>query len=154
MQRISSGSLAIGKVVFPAIWFGVLGIFLLIGLFGKDTRGNFSLAAVVFPLFMAAVGYFIMKKTMWGLADEVLDAGDSLLVRRGHEQEQIPLANIINVGYEPMTNPHRVTLTLRSPGRFGNQISFYAQQKFLPFGQNPVITELIQRIDEARQAAR
>ncbi len=154
MQRISSGSLALGKVVFPVIWFGVLAILFLIALIGKDVHGNHSLAALVFPLFLAAVGYFIMKKTMWGLADEVLDAGDSLIVRMGREQEQIPLANIINVGYQPMTNPARVTLTLRTPGRFGNEISFYAVQKFLSFGQNPVIAELTQRIDAARQAAR
>jgi hypothetical protein len=153
MQRIS-GSVAIGKVVFPAIWFGLLGIVFLIGLFGRDTHGNHSLAAIAFPLFMAAIGYFIMKKTMWGLADEVLVDADSLIVRIGREQEQIPLANIVNVGYEPNMNSARVTLTLRAPSRFGNEISFYAQQRFLPFGKNVVVTELIQRIDAARQAAR
>lgn len=153
MQRISSGSLALGKVVLPTIWFGILAIVFLIGLFGKDSHGNHSLAAIVFPLFMAAVGFFIMKKTMWSLADEVLDAGDSLIVRIGPEQEQIPLANIINVGYQPMTEGARVTLTLRNPSCFGNEISFYAQQKFL-VARNPAITELIQRIDAARQAAR
>jgi len=154
MQRISSGSVALGKVVFPVIWFGILAIIFLIGMFGKDTHGNHSLVAIVFPLFMAAIGFFILKKTMWGLADEVLDAGDSLIIRIGREQEQIPLANIINVGYQPMTNPARVTLTLRIPGRFGDEVSFYAQQKFLPFAQNPVINDLVQRIDAARQAAR
>jgi len=154
MQRISSGSVALGKVVFPVIWFGILAIIFLIALFGKDAHGNHSPVAIVFPLFMAAIGFFILKKTMWGLADEVLDAGDSLIVRIGREQDQIPLANIINVGYQPMTQGSRVTLTLRNPGRFGNEISFNAQQKFLPYGQNPVITELIQRIDAARQAAR
>ena len=154
MQRISSGGIAFGKVVFPVIWFGILAIFFLIALFDKDSHGNHSLAAVVFPLFMAAIGFFIMKKTLWGLADEVLDAGYSLIVRIGREQEQIPLANIINVGYQPITDPARVTLTLRTPGRFGNEISFYAQKKFLPFGRNPVVAELTQRIDAARQAAR
>ncbi|MGA3210124.1 MAG: hypothetical protein ABSD20_02400 [Terriglobales bacterium] len=154
MQRISSGSVAVGKVVFPVIWFGILAIIFLIGLFGKDAHGNHSLAAIVFPFFMAAIGYFIMKKTMWGLADEVLDAGDSLIVRIGREQEQIPLANIINVGYQFQTESARVTLTLRIPSRFGNEISFYAQQKFLRFAPDPAITDLIQRIDAARQAAR
>jgi hypothetical protein len=153
MQRISSGSLALGKVVFPVIWFGILAIVFLIALFGKDAHGNHSPVAIVSPLFMAAVGYFIMKKTMWGLADEVLDAGDSLIVRRGSEQEQIPLENIINVGYLSMTEGSRVILTLRTPSRFGSEISFYAQQKFL-HAQNPVIAELIQRIDAARQAAK
>ena len=76
LQRISSGSVALGKVVFPVIWFGILAIVLLIGLFGKDTHGNHSLGAIVFPLFMAAIGYFLMKKTgLWERADEVLDAG-------------------------------------------------------------------------------
>jgi hypothetical protein len=141
-------------MVFPVIWFGILAIVFLLGLFGKDAHGNRSLGAIVFPLVMAAIGYFIMRRTgLWELADEVLDAVDSLIVRIGREQEQIPLANIINVGYQPMTEGARVTLTLRNPSRFGSEISFYPQQKFFRY-QNPVITELIERIDAARQAAR
>ena len=72
MERISSGSLTLGKMVFPVIWFGFLAIFFLLALFGKDIHGHHSLVAIVFPLFLAAAGFFIMKKTMWGLADEVL----------------------------------------------------------------------------------
>lgn len=154
MERISSGSANIGKTIFAVVWFGFLAIFFAFALVGKDARGNHSLIAILFPLAMAGVGYFIMKKSMGGFADEVLDAGDSLVVRFGGEQEQIPLSNIINVGYAPKVDPYRVTLTLRVPSRFGQEISFYSRKTFLPLTGNPIITELIQRIDAARQAAR
>lgn len=154
MQRISSGSMNVGKIVFPVFWFGILAVIFVSSLLGKNAKGSHDPIAIVFPLMMAAFGYFIMKKTMWGLADEVVDAGDSLIVRFGHDQEQIPLSNIINVGYAPMVNPSRITLTLRAPCRFGQEISFYSRQTMRLFAPNPVITELIQRIDAARQAAR
>ncbi len=153
MQRISSGSVAPGKTAFPVIWFGLLAIFLLTAFISKDAHGNRSIAAIVTPLLIAGVGYFIMKKTSRGLADEVIDAGNFLMVRMGREEEQIPLANIINVGYQPSASP-RVTLTLGVPSRFGSEISFYAQQKFISFGQNPVISDLIKRVETARHAAR
>jgi hypothetical protein len=154
MQRISSGTARVMKVVFPIVWFGLLAGVVVLGLFAKDAHGNRSATAVIFPLIMAAVGYYLMKKLMWGLADEVIDAGDSLIIRKRGEEEQIPLSNIINVGYSPLADPSRVTLSLRMPSRFGNQISFYVKTKLTPFAVNPIVTELIERIDRARQSAR
>ena len=53
---------------------------------------------------MAVFGFPLMKKLVWDPADEVYDCGDSLLVRKGGEEEGVPLSNIITVGagvYEP-----------------------------------------------------
>ena len=154
MERISSGSARLGKTLFSVLWFGILGILFLLALVGRDTHGNHAVVAIIFPLVLAGVGFSIMKKTMDGVADEVLDAGDSLVVRFGHDLEYIQLSNIINVGYTPMAESSRVTLMLRTPSRFGAEISFYVKQRYVPFGKNPVIAELIQRIDAARLAAR
>jgi hypothetical protein len=92
-----------------------------------------------------------MKKLVFDLADEVLDDGDSLVVRFGSEQERIPLSQIMNVSYSYMSNPARVTLTLRTPGRFGKEITFSPPQRFVPFAKSPIVSDLIERIDAARR---
>jgi hypothetical protein len=104
------------------------------------------------PAFMAVLGYFMMKKFVFDLADEVLDAGDALIVRFGGEQQRIPLSEIINVSYSYMQNPNRVTLTLRTPCQFGKEVSFSPPARFLPFAKSPIVAELIERIDAARRA--
>ena len=53
------------------------------------------------------------------LVDEVWDASDALVVRNKGEEARIRLSDIINVSYSPVGSPPRVTLSLRTPGRFG-----------------------------------
>jgi hypothetical protein len=100
---------------------------------------------------MAIFGYFVMKKLVFDLADEVFDDGDSLVVRFGSEEERIPLSQIINISYSYMSNPSRVTLTLRTPGRFGKEVTFSPPQEFLPFAKSPIVADLIARTDVARR---
>jgi len=72
-------------------------------------------------------------------------------VRFAAEEERIALADIINVGYTQFVNPPRITLTLRQPGRFGREVSFSPQRRFLsPFRRSPLIAELIERTHAAR----
>lgn len=152
MRKISSRSTFIVKRVFPLVWFGLLGFFVVIILFTKDSEGGPPLFVLIFPVIMGVFGWFMMKKMVWDLADQVLDAGDFLVVRFGNEQEQVPLSNIINISYSYMMNPPRVTLTLRAAGRFGNEVSFSAPQSFIPFAKSPVVDDLIRRVDAARRA--
>lgn len=154
MQQISSRSTVLNKRIFPAFWFAIVAVIFFTFLFAHASRGRPPLVALLAPVLMAALGYFIIKNLIGDLADQVLDAGDSLIVRFGNEQEQIPLSNIINVSYAYMMNPPRVTLTLRNPGRFGSEISFSPPQRFWPLYKSPVIAELIKRVDAARQASR
>jgi len=102
------------------------------------------------PVLMIVFGYVIMRKLVFDLVDEVLDAGDSLLVRNGSQHEQVPMSDIMNVSYSQLVNPPRVTLSLRNPGTFGSKISFCAPVRFVPFSTSPVIDKLIERIDAAR----
>jgi hypothetical protein len=100
---------------------------------------------------MIVLGYVLMKRLVFDLVDEVLDAGDALLIRNGSLQEQVPLSDIINVSYTQFINPPRVTLSLRNPGSFGGKVSFTPPIRFMPFSTSPVIDELIARIDAARR---
>jgi len=152
MQRISSRSTFFIKRVFPVIWFGFLAFFILVPLLAKKSATGHPVAIFLMPAFMAVLGYFMMKKFVFDLADEVLDAGDALIVRFGSEQQRIPLSEIINVSYSYMQNPNRVTLTLRTPCQFGKEVSFSPPARFLPFAKSPIVADLIERIDAARRA--
>jgi len=148
------------KRVFPVIWFGFLAFFIAVPFVRSGVAGSVSsppLAFLLLPVFMAIFGYFIMKKLVFDLVDEVLDDGDALVIRNGSTEERVPLADIINVGYSQLTNPPRVTLSLRNPGQFGDRVSFCAPVAFNPFrvfSTNPIIDELIKRVDAARQKGR
>jgi hypothetical protein len=149
-----SGSMTFSKKVFPIIWFGFLAVFVVTGL----TRGELESEAwgmVIMPLLMAVFGFFIMKKVVWDLMDEVHDGGDFLLIRKGGEEERVPLSNIMNVSASTNMNPPRITLRLVKPGRFGSEVSFSPPQRFSfnPFAKHPLVDELIVRVDKARRQA-
>lgn len=109
---------------------------------------------LVMPIFIGVIGFMVMKKLIWDLVDEVHDGGDYLLIRKGSEEERVPLKNIINVSASTNTNPPRITLRLLKPGKFGPEITFSPQLKFSlnPFAKNPIVDELIVRVDAARRA--
>jgi hypothetical protein len=151
MQRISSRTTFFSKRVFPLIWFGFLAFIVIAPFLGKKPKGGPPAGFFIVPIFMAAFGYFLMKKLVFDLADAVFDDGDSLVVRFGSTEERIPLSQIINVSYSYMANPPRVTLTLRTPGSFGKEVSFSPPQRFLPFAKSPIVADLIDRVDAARR---
>jgi hypothetical protein len=155
MRRISSRMTFLHKRIFPVIWFGFALFFMaspfLAPLIGGTTSGS-PIEFLLMPALMIVVGYFMMKKLIFDLVDEVLDAGDALVIRNGHLEERVALSDIINVSYAQFVNPPRVTLSLRNPTMCGDRISFCAPVSFMPFSTSPIIDELIRRIDAARRA--
>ena len=127
-------------------------MFVLIALLkdlGPDQTSN--LPFLIVPVLMAIIGYRFMKKLVFNLVDEVLDVGDALLVRSGGREERIALADIKNVNYFPYMSPPQVTLSLRRPTVFGDTIVFCAPFRIMPQSSSPIIDNLIDRIDAARQ---
>jgi hypothetical protein len=153
MIKISSSQTFIHKRVFPVAWFGFVTVFLVVGVAIMGFQKRFEPMMVVVPIFMLVVGYFVMRLLVFDLVDEVWDDGDALVVRNRGVEETIPLKDIINVNYSGMTNPQRVTLTLREPGPFGAEITFSPPRSWFPFKQPQLVTDLIQRIDEERRNA-
>ena len=155
MPRLSSKATFFHKRILPILLFGFLIVFVLINLGASATRnGPPALPFIVIPIVMAIVFFFTLKKLVFDLVDEVEDAGDVLIVRNRGQEDRIALSDITNVSYSPYVNPPRVTLSLRAPSVFGDKISFMAPIRFVPFATNPVIDELIARIDAARRRAR
>jgi hypothetical protein len=155
VTQISSRMTFFYKKVFPIFWFGFLTLFMI----GPVAVGWSSGQApqpmfFIVPIFMMVFGYFIMKKMVFSLVDQVFDVGDALLVKNGSQQEQIPLADITNISYVQMMNPPQVTLSLRQPTSFGDKVTFCAPTRFIPFATSPVIDDLIKRVDAARNRRR
>ena len=152
MRLISSRMTFFSKRVFPVLWFGFLAIFAGLSLIPAVQIGADSqLGFFVVPALMAAFGYFLMRKLVFNLVDEVWDDGETLVVKNRGQEERIALRDIKNVGYSPYINPPRVTLSLRRPTAFGEEINFAAPTRFVPFSKSPAIVELIDRVDLARQ---
>jgi hypothetical protein len=157
MMRISSKTTFFQKRIFPLIWFGSLAAFSLLALFLDDSGDGTApprFLFVVLPLGMAIAGFFAMKRLIWPLMDAVHDGGDYLVVTKGGDEDRIALADIVNVSAVP-GRPTYVTLRLRQPGRFGSEVAFLPQTtiRFNPFAKNPIVEELIARIDRARLTA-
>jgi len=155
-RRISSRSTFFLKRVFPLLWFGIIALFVVVAVLSsrRGPRSPPLPLLLIGPAVMVLVVYTLVRRLIFDLADEVYDEGDALRVRFGADEERIPLENIINISYAGLSNPARATLTLRDPGRFGREITFAPQQRV--FGpllrlSNPLISELIERVDAARR---
>lgn len=152
MRRISSRMTFFYKRMFPAVWFGF--VFLITAapfVFRSSMKGDAAAQFVVVPAIMLVLGYVMMRKFVFDLVDEVCDDGNALVIRNGGREDRVRLADIKNVGYSPMMNPPRVTLSLRKSSIFGDSVTFCAPVKFLPFSASPVVKELIDRVDAQRR---
>lgn len=149
MKRISSRNTLIVKKVFPALWFGFLAFMLLIVVSGA---GFTFLPGLLAPLFLGGFGFFLMKRLVWDLVDEVYDCGDFLLVRNRSKEDSVALSNIMNVNASLLLSPPRITLRLINPGKFGKEIAFSPVRGFTlnPFAKDQVSEELMFRVDQAR----
>ena len=101
---------------------------------------------------MLLFGFFLFRKLIWDIADDVRDGGSFLLVRKGSVEERVSLDNVMNVSMSQFTNPRRVSLRLRKPGMFGDEIVFIPKSTFQlnPFARNPVAEKLMARVDQLR----
>lgn len=154
MKKISSAQTFFMKKIFPVIWICVIvaigATALMQGALAREP------AVLIVPVIMFAAGIFVYRNAIVDLADEVHDGGDFLKVRRGSDEETIPLANIINVSAATQMNPPRITLKLSKPGKFGDEVVFSPQKPFSfnVFARNPTADDLIMRVDAARRGTR
>ena len=150
MKKISSASTVMSKRVLPVLWFGFLVYFVARAMRSGAAQKDPML--IVVPVVMAVFGYFLMKRLLWNLVDEVYDGGAFLLIKNRGEEERVALSDIMNVSVSTSPNPSRITLRLVSPGKFGKEITFApaAGSAGNPFAKNQVAEDLIARVDQAR----
>jgi hypothetical protein len=154
MRRISSKTTFYFKRIFPVFWFGFFALFMIAPLVAPLLGGSTSgppIGIVLVPAGMMIFGYFLMRKLVSDLADEVWDAGNMLVIKNGHQEERVALSDIMHVSYSQFVNPPRVTLYLRIPSMFGDRVSFSPPVSFLSLWTNPIAEDLIKRVDAARR---
>lgn len=152
MKRISSRMTGFLKRGLPVLLLGLVAAVVGALALGSHATPVPWVVLVSPPVIVFAIVAVLLKMLVFDLADEVHDAGDHLVVRKGDITERIPLAQIINLSATVLVNPPRVTLTLRKPGRLGKEIVFSPMAPLLRFGRNPLVAELIERVDAARRA--
>jgi len=150
MTLISSRRTFFLKRIFPFLFIAIAAMPVVAVLIaGKDVPP----AAYLPPVVLVPVLYIVMRKLVWDLADEVYDAGDYLLVKKGGEEERVQLSNVMNVSSSVMINPPRITLRLAKPGKFGHEVVFSPVVSFsiIRSGRNSIAEDLIVRMDKARR---
>ena len=150
-MRISSALTPFYKRAFPLLLLGVIVIVVVTVLQDEADRGTLPYFAVPI-LLMGTVWFFMFRKLIWDLVDEVEDHGDYLLVRNRGEEERVALANIMNISASTFVNPPRVTLRLVKAGKFGGEVTFSPTKRFTlnPFAKHPIVDDLIDRAHRAR----
>lgn len=154
MKKISSDYTWLHKRLFPWVWFGFLGFFLLVAMVSGGLQE--SVVWAVGPILMGVFGFFMFRAFVWDLMDEVHDCTDFLLVRNRGDDEHIVLSDIMNVSMSTHMNPARITLRLVRPSKFGSEIAFSPAADFTlnPFAKNAIAEDLIVRVDAARSRRR
>lgn len=161
MRRLSSSMTFFYKWVFPVMWLGIVGFGVVTGLFSEHAGQHLSAdpMVVVIPIFMFVFGFFLFRRLLGGLVDEVTLDGDTLIVKKGDEQLRISLAEVINVNSINMVNPRRISLRMRNNTRLGRDIDFIPagrrSLRFLGMSRlDPIAEELIDRVDALRRGSR
>jgi hypothetical protein len=98
-------------------------------------------------IFAAWHWYFVLP-----LADEVLDCGDHLMVRRGAVQQRVLLSELSAASFDRRSGV--MSLRFARPGPFDARIEFlpFWVLRIAPRSPHPLEDDLIRRIDAARRA--
>ena len=94
----------------------------------------------------AALMGFFWKTQVHRLADEVLDCGDCLKVRRGRKEQNIPFSNVSAAQVSSSGGFHRITVRLHARSELGSRIEFLPQASL--WSNLPAIKSLAQDLND------
>lgn len=134
-----SAAALIAFVISPAALDG--------SLLGNPLPHVFALGVLV-----ACWAVFFWKTQIHCVADEVLDCGSHLKVRRGRVEEDILFSTIAAVEMSTHVGIHRITVRLRELSRYGAKIEFLPQASLWSnaAGVQRVASGLAERASQAK----
>jgi len=150
-RTLSRGTLFYKKVL-PIVWVGVA-VSLGATTLWRMLTGADSPFELMPMLGVVVIEYLITRFVGSDLADEVLDAGDHLRVRKGAIEIDVPLAEIEGVRESLFQKqPPRIELLLKAPGPFGRVIAFIpSRYSLMPLTRSELTYELRERVDRAHR---
>jgi hypothetical protein len=147
VQAISFKNTALFK---RGIWLSVIALVLFVAApsaLSGDIWKNPLPSVIAFGILGAALIFFFWKTQTHRLADEVLDCGDRLKIRRGGTEETIPFSQISVVEVSTSGGFYRVTLRLKEFSKlFGRRIEFLPQASL--WSNLPAVKALAQDLSE------
>lgn len=163
MTMLSSPRTMLIKRVVPILGFGFLGLYFVAAMTIFVTDDNLQLLApgergnppfIVFlamPLAMAVPMYFAIRHFVFTLADEVVDLGDALRIRRDGDEARIALKDFAGARLSTLSNPPRALLALRhARDPFGQKIFFLPAGRTRRGRSHPLVDALDARIRAAK----
>jgi hypothetical protein len=151
LPQLSAGHMYLAKWLLPILAFVGVAIWTIAHKV-PHTATDFISHGIALCLLGLILAYFL-KRDIWGMADQVLDGGDFLLVRRGSKQERVLLTNIIGVDVTHQLNATRVVLLLRMPCLLGEKLAFFPKVTHRLGGRNYIADDLTARIARIRVGA-
>jgi len=143
--RISAINMYLAKWVVPTVTFGFVTVVMAFKE-AQKVKPNFPSLLLAFAV-LVVVLIVVFKKSIWVLADEVLDGGDYLLVCFGKKQQHVNISNVAKVDAENQLGATTVRLRLSVPCDFGSEIAFLAKSTSRnPFQPNAVAEKLAARV--------
>lgn len=137
------------KKLFSVGFYVVMAAVFILGIFSRP----FDPAFVVMPLLATFGGTVLLWLLVWDLADEVVDEGGCLRVRKGRIEEHVMLRDVVKVSCSN-TNPVRLSLWLQRPNRLGDRVVFIPKgMAWRLFGEHPMAEELRARVERLRKYA-
>jgi len=145
---LSSQLTLVYKVFVPVFCSGVPAVLSAVSFFGIF-RGGYDafisiLVATCGALTWAAMRSFVVS--VREAVDEVVDEGDSLIIRKRGVKDRVPLSRIVAVLDGPIQRFQTVMLRLDPPCAFGREIMFFPQYRFSWHWITPIVSELRERI--------
>jgi hypothetical protein len=132
------------------LWWGRVWVLLVVfAIFWPQIGVKDSAAA----LFVGVLGLvFSLVFTLFDMLEhrlgsiEVFDGGDHLGLRRGFQKDIVPLSQIDSIAYTQRWPKGLLTLSLKSPSRFGREIAFTVEHMASHSGIHPVAEMLRARL--------
>jgi hypothetical protein len=150
MTRISRSPLFYTRAL-PMLWVAFM-LVVAVSLAGDIVRGTRPSSDLLPFWTIGVIGYIINWLFTSGLADEVLDAGDHLVIRIGATSARVALADIESVSEFPFSRPRRITLRLGQSGPLGHVIAFLPLDGFVLTGfRSRVANDLKERVERAQR---
>eukprot|EP01029_Cantina_marsupialis_P009751 TRINITY_DN22570_c0_g1_i3.p1 TRINITY_DN22570_c0_g1~~TRINITY_DN22570_c0_g1_i3.p1 ORF type:complete len:151 (-),score=8.91 TRINITY_DN22570_c0_g1_i3:183-635(-) len=145
MKKISSNLTFFYKKILPLYFLVFIFSLIVIGFISEPFQN--STIFLVSPLIIASLGFIIFRKLIWNLCDNVYDCGDFLLFKNGKKEKKVYFKDIINVAQKQFLHPERVTIYTQNE----NKITFSPLLKHNLFSSNPIVKELIKRVEQTKQ---
>jgi hypothetical protein len=135
------------------IWLSALALIIFVvgpsALNGELWRNPLP-SAIAIGILCAALLYFFWNTQMHRLADEVLDCGDRLKVRRGRTEETISFSQVSAAEVISRGGFQRITLRLKERSKlFGSRLDFLPQASL--WSNRAALKELAEDLSERAQ---